>query len=468
MPVLTRADAAKELLARRKARSRLQDFICYINPEYIVSDFSETVCDELDRFLLDMQNGLRPILILSAPPQHGKSDIVSRYLPAYAFGKYPELRAAGLSYGKDLATDMNRDVQRIMLSDDYANVFPKSTLNSRRVVTMDVEAKRNSDMFEIVDHRGSYVSQGVGGPLTGKKVDLGIIDDPIKNAKEALSETTKSSVWNWYVSTFLTRLSKNSGQIIMATRWAVDDLSGRIEENNKNARVLTFPAINENGEALIPDLHPVEKLLETKSTMTDYFWTAMYQQTPIIAGGGMFPVDRFSVIESQPAKADVLASVRMWDKAGTDGGGARTAGVLMHRLKDGRYVVADVVKGQWSAIDRERRIKQCAEIDGRNVQIVIEQEPGSGGKESAESTIRNLAGWKVSADRVTGSKELRADPYAAQVQGGNVLIVRGEWNRQFMDEHDAFPNGKFKDQVDAAAGAFNKLASINANVSSWL
>ncbi|MDC9591877.1 terminase family protein, partial [Xenorhabdus sp. XENO-10] len=158
--------------------------------------------------------------------QHGKSDIVSRYLPAYFFGRYPDMRVAGLSYGKDLASDMNRDVQRIMMGEEYKELFPGSALNSRRGVTIDVEAKRNSETFEIVGRKGVYISQGVGGPLTGKKVDLGIIDDPIKNAKEALSPTTKSGIWNWYVSTFKTRLSKNSGEIIMATRWATDDLSG--------------------------------------------------------------------------------------------------------------------------------------------------------------------------------------------------------------------------------------------------
>jgi len=109
-------------------------------------------------------------------------------------------------------------------------------------------------------------------------------------------------------------------------------------------------------------------------------------------------------------------------------------------------------------MDRERRIRQTAEMDGKDVHIVIEQEPGSGGKESAENTIRQLAGFKVTAERVTGDKETRAEPYAAQVQGANVYLVRGAWNRDFMSEHESFPNGKYKDQVDAAAGGFAFLA----------
>ena len=108
--------AAIELLKRRKARESLHDFILYMDSEFIVSNFSKSVCAAIDSFIIDMINGERPVIILGAPPQHGKSQIVSRYLPAYIFGKLPDLRVAGLSYGKDLASDMNRDVQRIMMS----------------------------------------------------------------------------------------------------------------------------------------------------------------------------------------------------------------------------------------------------------------------------------------------------------------------------------------------------------------
>ena len=239
--------AAQELLKRRKARRGLLDFILYINPEYIVSEFSVELCAALDQFFLDQQAGLRPVLVVQAPPQHGKSDIVSRYAPAYIFGLNPDLSIGGLSYSKDLATDMNRDVQRIMMSPEYGRLFPDSSLNSKRVVTIDVEAKRNSDVFELVGRKGRYVGQGVGGPLTGKRLDIGLIDDPIKNAQEALSETIKDGIWNWYITTFLTRLSKNSGQIIMATSWATDDLSGRILKINAKAKHLKFVAVNMPG-----------------------------------------------------------------------------------------------------------------------------------------------------------------------------------------------------------------------------
>lgn len=181
-----------EEIEREIARRSLHEFIQYINPEYITSHFSQTVCDALDQFLVDMMDGKRPKLILGAPPQHGKSDIVSRYLPAYFFGKYPNMRVGALSYSSDLAGDMNTDVQQIMMSAEYRALFPKSWLGNKP--ENGIAVKRNSDELGIANYKGSYVCAGVGGPLTGKKVDLGIIDDPIKNSKEALNGSEEVDV----------------------------------------------------------------------------------------------------------------------------------------------------------------------------------------------------------------------------------------------------------------------------------
>lgn len=182
--------------------------------------------------------------------------------------------------------------------------------------------------------------------------------------------------------------------------------------------------------------------------------------------GMIFDKTNFKIVQAAPAGAH--ARVRSWDKAGSEGAGKWTAGVLMARTKEGRYVVEDVVRGRWSALKREQAIKQAADLDAQKygfgaVVIWLEQEPGSGGKESAEASVRNLAGHLVSTERPTGSKVVRAGPYSAQVENGNVDIVAGDWNKEFLDEHQAFDeradSGSIVcDQVDAAAQAFNKLA----------
>jgi len=132
----------------------------------------------------------------------------------------------------------------------------------------------------------------------------------------------------------------------------------------------------------------------------------------------------------------------------------------MHKMPDKTFVIEHVVRGRWNALERERQMRTYSEADKKlckNYMIVIEQEPGSAGKESAENTIRNLTGFRVYAERVTGSKQVRAEPFAEQVQAGHVSLKAGSWVQAFLDECETWPNGKHDDQVDAAAGAFNRL-----------
>jgi predicted phage terminase large subunit-like protein len=166
----------------------------------------------------------------------------------------------------------------------------------------------------------------------------------------------------------------------------------------------------------------------------------MYQQHPIVVGGGQFPIEKMKVLPVFD-RSKITHTIRYWDKAGTDASdnadAAFTAGALMHAMSDGTYVLSHMVRGQWSALDRETKIKTWTEADAStysSYEVYVEQEPGSGGKESAESTIRNLAGFRVYADKVTGEKVIRAEPFAAQVQGGNIFLVAGDWVGAWYDE----------------------------------
>lgn len=451
---MNKQQAAKELLARRKARSSLHEFIQYINPDYIISDFSLKVCTEIDTFLVNMMSGKRPVLVLGAPPQHGKSDIVSRYLPAYFFGKFPDQRVAGLSYGKDLASDMNRDVQRIMIGEEYNNLFPDSALNSKRATNVDVEAKRNSETFEILGRKGSYISQGVGGPLTGKKVDLGIIDDPIKNAKEALSEATKRGVWNWYVSTFMTRLSKNSGQIIMATRWAEDDLSGRILEKTKTAVNLAFKAICDTGKALVPELHPIEKLLETKALIGEYFWSAMYQQSPTAIGGDMFKAEHWKYYATLPRirRKAIFADTALKAKEENDYSVLQCWGESF----DGNIYLIDQVRGKWEAPELETNTKAFYNKH-RNADSCVCSAVYVEDKASGIGLIQSLqrkggipiVGIPRSIDKIT-----RMHCGVPSVEAGMVYLPEdAPWLSDYLGEFNAAPNGTNDDQIDPTLDA---------------
>lgn len=291
----------------------------------------------------------------------------------------------------------------------------------------------------------------------------------MKNRQEADSEVFREHLWEWYTSTFFSRQDNaNVGILITLTRWHEDGLEGRLlglaEQSDIADKwdVLSLPALAEDmqeydprqeGEALWPTRFPADFMAVVKEQSSRDF-SALYQQRPAPREGSMFKRHWFPIVDEAPVDAQ---RVRYWDNAGTEGDGDYTAGVRMARTADGIYYVEDVVRGQWSPHQREANKKQTAVLDGPRVRIWNEQEPGSSGKESAQNTTRNLAGFIVHADRPTGDKAVRAEGFASQCEAGNVRVVKGDWNKAYIDEMCSFPMGKHDDQVDGSSGAFNKL-----------
>lgn len=463
-----------EQIMARRARDNFWLYRRYMNPEMRIGWFQRSICSELQKFYTAFYFGERPVLIIQAPPQHGKSTIIVDFV-SWIIGRHPMLRTIYASFSDRLGVRANKTLVRTMESAKWPRVFPEVVIPP----IGSIGTTRNAMLFEILGPKGptggSFRNTTVRGSVTGESLDLGVIDDPLKGRLEANSPAFRDGAWDWLTDDFFTRFSEFAALLFILTRWHVDDPAGRMLEYAPNTKVLSYPAIaiernaenpsapgdeREVGEALFPEHKSIEFLLKRKEIMTEDSWEALYQQSPFVRTGGMFPIDRFELIERAPAREDVVSAVRYWDKAGTkDGEGAETSGTLMYRLKNGRYAIVDVTHGRWGALEREERIKKCAIADGMWVKVYVEQEPGSGGKESAEGTIRNLAGFIIEADRPTGDKAIRAEPYAAQVQGRNVDYVRGEWNRPFLEEHQHFPFGKLKDMVDSSSGAFNKVTN---------
>jgi len=227
------------------------------------------------------------------PPQHGKSELVSRQLPAFILGKNPKTKIVLASYSSDLSSSFNRDCQRIIDSEKYMDIFPETKLNSSNVVNV---AKgnwlRNSEIFEIVEHGGFLKTTGVGGSLTGTPADVAIIDDPVKDSIEAMSPTFQFRNWNWYNDVLYTRIHNNSKILITQTRWDVNDLSGKLlEQMNAGGEkwtILCLPSIKidhnpedprQKGEALWPNKHSLNKLLQVRAQSIRTF-ESLYQQDP--------------------------------------------------------------------------------------------------------------------------------------------------------------------------------------------
>lgn len=459
-----------EQMAQCEAALSFWSYRQHINPRMLIGDWQRMVALELHRFWLEYLAGRRPKLLLQAPRQHGKSVTVTDFI-SWIVGLNRNLKVIFASFSDRLGLRANLRLQRIFGSEKFLGVFgPQALLQGGML--------QNSKIIEFAGGDGFFRNTTVGGSVTGEGLDVGVVDDPLKGRAEASSQLVRDKTWAWFTDDFLPCFADIGALLFIMTRWHIDDPAGRLMVQYPGVRVLRFPAIAEQeeryvfpdgdvyirkeGEPLFAELKSAEFLQKQRSIMTLAGWQSIYQQSPIIVGGDMFPIDKMTVVPVAPAPAEVAMAARYWDKAGTADGGAYTAGVLMLRMRDKTYVVVDVRRGQWSALDRERMIVQTAALDREqypNVKIFVEQEPGSGGKESADATVKSLAGYVVEADRVTGSKTTRAEPYAAQWQGGNVRMVAAPWNRDYLDEHEHFPNGKYKDQVDASSGSFNKIAS---------
>lgn len=465
--MVSRQEAAQELTLRRQARKSLLHFTNYTYPQYRAEAVHALMADALDGLV----EGRTKRLMIFAPPQHGKSELTSVRLPAYWLGRRPDEPIILASYGADLAYSKSRQARQIVEGAEFKRLFPEVATNP---------SSRAVNNWELLGRRGGMLAAGVGGPITGHGAMLGIIDDPFENWEQAQSPTYRERAWEWYRTTFRTRVWEAGAIVLIMTRWHEDDLAGRLMLAQPGAwDVLRLPALAETqadrdfhnlrmglakgqrdplrrrpGQALAPGRYSAEALAQLKTDVGSLAWSAEYQGAPTVAEGNRFKRSWFEIVEAAPAGG---RWVRYWDKAATADGGAHTAGVLIGCI-DKTYYIADVRRGQWSAGERDRIMVQTAQMDGTTVQIVVEQEPGSGGKESAEASIRMLAGFPVYADRVTGDKDTRLEPFAAQCEAGNVKLVRGPWNMAFLDELAAIPSGRYRDQSDAAGGAFNKLA----------
>lgn len=397
--------------------------------------------------LENVTRGITFKLMLFMPPRHGKSEMVTVRYPVYRLKDDPTLMVIVAAYNQALAEKFSRKSRR-----------------AAQVADIDMSKDRAAAHDWETTSGGGVRAAGVGVGVTGHGADLIIVDDPVKNREEAESHTYRDRVWDWYTNDLYTRLEPGGAIILIMTRWHDDDLAGRIlkSEDGENWRTISLPAFAEEGdllgrtvgEPLCPARFDTPALEAIKKVLGRDF-NALYQQKAIPREGEMFKREFLEIVEVAP---EDVRRVRYWDKAGTAGAGARTAGVRMS-TKDGVYYLEDVIAGQWASADRERTMRSTAVLDGKRVRIVIEQEPGSGGKDSAAASVKNLAGFVVSLDRVTGDKILRAEPLSSQWAAGNVKVVRGAWNALYINELLGFPSGSFKDMVDASSGAFNHLTA---------
>lgn len=471
---LTTLDADLGAMERSLARQTLITFTQYTNPNYEANWHHLRVANALDRVLA----GITRLLMILMPPQNGKSELVSRRFPAYAFGKRPNIRIIGTSYGDSLAQDMSRDVQKIMDSSEYHELFPEVRLAE----SSDVE-KRTQGQFDVVGGKGYYIGSGIMGSITGKTSDIGIIDDPIKNRSEAESKTMRDRVWDQITSAFSTRQFGDQGAIILCmTPWHLDDPAHRFlrlaAENTEAGQweVIRFPAIatedepnRKKGEPLWPLKYPMTELRKRQLMLGPYDWSALYQLTPIPPGGSLFKMEWFAnkIVDVVPA---LMRMARGWDTAGTEGDGDYTCGVKIGEaferdsatgtlVSTGQFYVLDVQRDQLDPNNVDRLIRATAELDGQACAIREEKEGGSAGVAVIEARRKALRGKNYDGVQISGSKVTRSKPFRQQCAAGNVFLLRGRWNKAYLDELTNWTgaDGERDDQVDGSSCAFNAV-----------
>jgi predicted phage terminase large subunit-like protein len=280
----------------KAARLSFHDFRRFIHPKLKFGWFQKDAAFHLQVFYEDYMDGLKPKLVIQAPPQHGKSTIIVDFV-AWLSGKEGDTRTIYTSFSERLGVRANLMLQRIWSSPAYQGVFPDFKIPTRNAVTISAQRLRNREIVEFEHADGYFRNTTVQGAITGESLDIGVIDDPIRGRKDANSKTLRDSVWDWFTDDFLTRFSENAGLLAILTRWHVDDPIGRLLESDGNVRVLTYKAIAEEdeahrkaGDALFPELKSLDFLLERRRLIKERgagmnSWLSLYQQAPTVAGG---------------------------------------------------------------------------------------------------------------------------------------------------------------------------------------
>jgi predicted phage terminase large subunit-like protein len=456
------------------ARDNMLNFVKYTMPEFEPTWFHKTYIDILDRFAKGYLNRL----IVSVPPQHGKSEQSSRRLPAYIFGLNPKKRIALVSYNQPFASKFNRSVQRIIDDKKYNNVFPNTFLNESNVVSSGGNWLRNTEEFETVDHGGYFKAVGVGGGLTGNSVDVLIMDDLYKDYQDATSPTVSEKVWEWYLTVAKTRLHNESQELIVFTRWDENDLVGRLEKAGKVYSLkpednigeldlpkdvfikINFEALKESeaneldprdkGEALWESKHSREKMEEMRGLDPQKF-NALYQGEPRSKEGLMY-----QDFKTYLNRKDFKIIKAYCDTA--DEGKDYLVSVVYGVTYDDEIYILDVVCTQDPMEVTERLVaEQYNRFNVRQAKI----ESNNGGRGFAR-VIDSLTSPDVVVKWFTQTKNKQARIFSNSASVNRTIIMPDNWGSAFPDfynqitSHKKDAKNKHDDCADVLTGIYEQ------------
>ncbi len=408
--------------------------------------------------LTDVFEGRTKRLILNLPPRYSKTHSVFAFV-TWALGKAPDSEFIFVSYSDRLATTNSWQARELVKHEVYNRIFP--------TVVLDEQAGARDEWRTTAG--GCVYACGTGGSLTGRgagKMREGfhgcVIADDLHKADEARSDVMRKGVLEWFQSTLQSRVnSPETPIIIVGQRLAEDDICGWLLNggNGEKWTHVNMPAIREDGTALWPEKHTIEDLRRMEQA-SPYHFASQYMQRPAPLEGGIFKPGSLVVVDGAgETNAEPIQWVRAWDLASTASGGDWTVGAKLGRRKNGRIVIGDIQRLQGRPDEVEARIVSTAALDGKKVKISLPKDPGQAGVAQVAYLTRALMGFNVTSSPESGDKVTRAEPFASQVNVGNVDMVRGEWNLALVNEMRNFPFGKHDDCIDACSRAFNELSA---------
>lgn len=433
----------------------------------------DELCEVLEAVSLGKEGFER--VIFNVPPGTMKSLLISVFWPSWEWARRPQLRYFTASYSDHLTIRDNLRVRDIVSSAEYQTLFALRFKG-------DQNAKERFD----TTNKGWRLASSVGGAGTGEHPDRIIIDDPT-SAQGAKSDVKRQEANDWFDRTVSTR-GKTRGAVIVVVmqRLHEEDLTGHLLAKGgwlhimlpmryETKRADPRDRRTEENELLWPTLFTERMVRELETDLGPYGSAGQLQQRPAPEGGGLFKKHWFEIVEALPVGARIRRRVRGWDTAGTENDGDYTAGVLLAETPEGVIYVEDVVRDQLEAGPDgvDLLILNTAKMDGRKVSVREEKEGGSAGKAVVASHAKLLRGHDYEGVLVSGDKVTRARPFRAQCAAGNVKLLRGAWNKAYLDELAGFPVGANDDQVDGSSCAYNALLTetttggVLAGKASW-